>query len=972
MKLYLFLALSLACSTAIGQTKSKKPLDHSVYDGWQSVSSEAITNDAKWVLYAVLPQEGDAELLVKELKTGAATRIPRVNAAEFTNDSKYAVFLIKPFFKDTREAKIKKKRPDELPKDTLGVLTLGGALKKLPGVKSYKLPEEGSGLLAYLKIPADTGRRAAPSTGAAPAGAAGGRGAGRAGATSGAGAARDSSGADLVLINLASGTEKTFKTITDYAFSKNGKTLLLVSSGAPRDTTNLPGVFLYNTVSGTSKKISSGKGNYKNMAFDESGTMVAFAAEKNPPKVQQKLYQLYYYGPKQDSAVVVADQATAGMPKAWTVSPEARLLFSKDGKKLYFGTAPIAALKDTTIVDFEVAKVDIWNYKDDYLQPQQLRNLDRDLRKSYQAVIQLSDASKITLLADEKVPDLSLGQRGNSAFALGSTDYGNRVESQWTGSTARDLYLVSTTDGVRKKIASGVRGTSLLSPSGNYVVWYNRTDKSWYSYSIKTGKQIALNALLKESFYDEENDVPDDPAPYGIAGFLEGDRGVLINDHYDIWKFDLNTGAAENITNGVGRTNKITLRYTDFKRRAGGFGGFRGSGGDEDDAIKDKQVIYLKAFNNVTKESGWYKKTLGSKSVPVQLVMSPHSFSAPVIAKNAPVFIYEKSSYTASPDLYVSSDFKKETKLSAINAQQANYNWGTAELVHWTTPKGYTSDGILYKPEDFDPNKKYPMIVYFYEKVSDGLYAYNAPAPTPSRINISYFVSNGYLVFTPDIAYEIGQPGPSAMEFINSGVEALKKNAWVDAKKIGLQGQSWGGYQVAYLITQTDMYAAAWAGAPVANMTSAYGGIRWETGMNRQFQYEKTQSRIGATLWEKPDLYIANSPLFHLPKVKTPLMIMANDADGAVPWYQGIELFTGLRRLNKPVWLLNYNGEAHNLVQRQNRKDIQRREQQFFDHYLKGKPMPAWMEKGVPATEKGRNWGWEEIVPATTTSEAGK
>jgi len=192
---------------------------------------------------------------------------------------------------------------------------------------------------------------------------------------------------------------------------------------------------------------------------------------------------------------------------------------------------------------------------------------------------------------------------------------------------------------------------------------------------------------------------------------------------------------------------------------------------------------------------------------------------------------------------------------------------------------------------------------------------------------------------------------------VNSGVEALKKNPWVDGKHIGIQGQSWGGYQVAYLITQTNMYAAAWAGAPVANMTSAYGGIRWGTGILRQFQYEKTQSRIGSTLWERPDLYIKNSALFSLPSVKTPLVIMANDADDAVPWYQGIEMFSGMRRLGKKVWMLTYNGEAHNLVERKNRKDIQIREQQFFDYMLKGDKPAKWITEGVPAVMKGRDLG---------------
>ena len=249
------------------------------------------------------------------------------------------------------------------------------------------------------------------------------------------------------------------------------------------------------------------------------------------------------------------------------------------------------------------------------------------------------------------------------------------------------------------------------------------------------------------------------------------------------------------------------------------------------------------------------------------------------------------------------------------------------------------------------------MICYFYEKLSDGLYSYIPPAPTPSRLNISFFVSRGYLVFAPDISYSAGQPGKDAYDYIVSGARALVKQGFVDSTKMGIQGQSWGGYQVAYLITATKLFAAAWAGAPVANMTSAYGGIRWESGLNRQFQYERSQSRIGATLWEKPELYIRSSPLFALPKVSTPLVIMSNDADGAVPWYQGIELFTGLRRLGKPVWLLQYNGEAHNLVERKNRKDIQIREQQYFDWKLKGEKPAKWLTDGVPAVLKGIDWG---------------
>lgn len=272
---------------------------------------------------------------------------------------------------------------------------------------------------------------------------------------------------------------------------------------------------------------------------------------------------------------------------------------------------------------------------------------------------------------------------------------------------------------------------------------------------------------------------------------------------------------------------------------------------------------------------------------------------------------------------------------------------------------GKMSEGILYKPENFDPNKKYPIIFYFYERNADGLYNYKAPAPSASTINIPWFVSNGYIVFDPNIYYKDGEPGESAYNSVVSAAKNLGKMPWIDSTRMAIQGQSWGGYQVAYLITRTNMFRAAGSGAPVVNMTSAYGGIRWGTGINRQFQYEKTQSRLGATLWQRPDLYIKNSPLFQLDKVQTPVLIMHNDADGSVPWYQGIEMFTGLKRLDKKAWLLQYNNEDHNLVQRKNRKDLSVRLGQFFDYYLKDAKPASWIINGVQATDKGRDWGLE-------------
>ncbi|MCX2483956.1 S9 family peptidase [Pedobacter sp. MR2016-24] len=921
----------------------KKPLDHKVYDTWESVGVKQLSGNGQWAAYSILQQEGDANLYLQNLSSNAKLNIHRAGMLQFSGDSKYAAFQIKPQYSVIRQEKIKKKKPEELSKDSLGFINLStSAITKIARVKSFRIPENEGDYLAYHKeAPIDTAKKAKSDA---------------------AEQKKDSEdflfadeepgkdkkeGSDLVLRNLITGVERTFKYVNDYSFSKNGKQLVFSTTASKRDKTAKPGVFILNTEKGTLKTLVNVKGNYKGFVFDEDGEQVAFLGETTPEKQEIKDYSIYYNSLTLDTAQALVDGEIDGMPAKWAVSGDGKLSFSKDGNKLFFGIAPVKIAKDTTLVDFENAKLDIWGYKDDYLQPMQLKNAEKELKRSYLAVIEIfSSDPKIVPLADLKLPETTIVKEGDAGFVISSTDYGNRLQAQWSGGTIRDYYTVDIKTGAKKKILSGLSGYAFPSPNGGYLLYFDKKTGIWSSYGMATGKIAALNTNSPIKFADEDNDVPDEPSPYGVAGWTDEDKQVLIYDKYDIWSFSPDgKGAAKNVTNGFGRQNNLTFRYAQVDPEAR--------------FITKKDDIWLETFNNLTKENGFYRTNAGSSKNPDLIVIAKFKYSALIKAKAAERYIYDKGNYTTSPNVYVSADLKSETKLSNTNPQQQNYNWGTAELVKWTTPKGYKAEGILYKPENFDPAKKYPMIAYFYEKLSDGLYNYNAPAPTPSRLNISYFVSNGYLVFAPDISYETGHPGKSAEEFINSGVESLKKNSWVDGTKIGIQGQSWGGYQVAHLITATNMYAAAWAGAPVVNMTSAYGGIRWESGMNRQFQYEKTQSRIGATLWEKPELYIENSPLFSLPKVTTPVVIMSNDADGAVPWYQGIEMFTGLKRLGKPVWLLNYNNEAHNLVQRQNRKDIQIREQQFFDYYLKGAKAPVWMVGGIPATDKGRTWGFE-------------
>ncbi|MEJ5054342.1 S9 family peptidase [Sphingobacterium sp. MYb382] len=925
------LAVAVAFLSISSSYAQKKPLDHSVYDGWKSINNAEISKSGKFIFYQVSPQEGDGLFEVKSKDNATLFAVPRGSNVQLTKTENFFLGTIKPTFEQVRQAKIKKKKADDMPKDSLWIgNNLNKEEWKVGSVKSYKLALNKNDYVAYLAQQAakvessDTTKKAA----------------------------KPKNIDVLVLRNLATGDTLNFTKVDQYAWSPTEDALVFSKKNEAKDSLSKDdGLYLYNLQSKQLKKISEGKGTYKEFTFDDQGQQFSFLADKTPEKSLLKDYKLYYYKPHLDTATVLVDQKSTGVPQKWYVSGDGRINFSADGQKLFFGLAPIPAVKDTTLVDFEHAQVDIWHWKEDYLQPQQLVNLKRDQSRSFPAIIYPNNSNTVLSLVDEKFNRISYTDAANNEWILATSDFGNRTQTQWTGSGISDIYIISTLTGEKRLVKKDFTGSVAMSPKGDYVIYMDSDKSNWYSYAIANQSTASLNDGLPVSFVDEENDSPNYASPYGIMGWSEDGKQVFIYDRYDIWSFDLNGKDKKLLTNGDGRASKTTYRYLNLTKNDNPR--YRTT------IIPTKGNFYLTSFNQETKYNGIFVTSAGKSRKPAEVTSEPFTFKAFSASADQKTVIFTKENYTASPDLYVTDSFKKESRLTDVNPQQADYNWGTAELVHWTTPAGHAAEGILYKPENFDPNKKYPIIAYFYEKLTDGLYTYQAPAPTPSRLNIPYFVSNEYLVFAPDINYEIGHPGKSAEEYINSGMEFLSKNEWVDASKMAIQGQSWGGYQVAHLITRTNMYAAAWTGAPVVNMTSAYGGIRWQTGLSRQFQYEHTQSRIGKTLWEDRDLYVENSPLFFMDRVTTPVVIMSNDNDGAVPWYQGIEMFTALRRLQKPVWMLNYNNDDHNLMKRQNRKDIQIRQAQFFDHFLKGKPAPKWITSGVPAIEKGIDWGFE-------------
>ena len=970
--------------------QTKKPLTHDVYDGWKAVAQRDITNDGQFIMYAVNPQEGDGELIVQNLQTGYKKTIARGYNASFTQDSKWAVVSIKPAYQDTRQAKIKKKKADDMPKDSLLILMLGtDSIVKIPRVKSYKLPEKSAGILVYQlekPVPDTTRKKLTPDSlkakidmltkladslirksldsvkgkiakeevlnaakkavkeiykkadelqeqddyvdadGDEPAAAGSG-----------------SDGTELVVRNLNTAGTRIFKAVSEYVIDEQGKMVVIETTKNAKDSMSKAFVMVHRPGTGKTDTIMRAFNDAKNYSLDEQGKQLSFVAERDSSaKALQKFFKLWYYQTGADTAVVMAEKNTIGMPIGFTISDNAVIRFSKNGKKVFFGTAPVQPAKDTTLVDFELARLDIWHYKDDYLQPQQLKQLAQENRRSYLAVAHIG-AKEIVQLGNDSTEDVALVNEGNADWVLAESTRGNRTASQWEGRVKSTAYVVNTTTAKRIAIKNNSYGNYQASPAGDYVYWYDPQLQHYFTYNVATGVIKNISDKVKVPLYDTENDVPDFPRAAGTIGWMAADEYFLIKDEFDIWQLDpTGVEAPVNISNGYGRKNKIDLDYVRL---------------DADKRFLERgDTILLRALNKVNKEGGFYSKTVGTAGDPEKIVMGQFAPTQIVKAKFAPQYLLQKQTVQSS-ELYFGNNLASATPVTNLADQQKGYNWLTAELVRWKMFDGKMSEGILFKPEDFDPKKKYPVIFYFYERNADGLYNYRTPAPSASTINIAWFVSNGYLVFDPNIYYKTGEPGPSAYNSVVSAAKHLAAMPFVDSTKMGIQGQSWGGYQVAYLVTRTNMFRAAGAGAPVANMTSAYGGIRWGTGVNRQFQYEKTQSRIGATLWQRPDLYIKNSPLFTADKINTPLLIMHNDADGAVPWYQGIELFTAMKRLGKKVWMLQYNGEDHNLVERKNRKDLSVRLSQFFDYHLKGAKPAGWIKEGLPAIYKGTDWG---------------
>ena len=950
------LYLGLISVSRAGQA-GKTAISYAAYDGWQSIQDRQLSDDGTWLVYSLVPQDGDGEVVARNLETDVEYRHTRGKVDRprrrrpgtpapgkdvvVTADGQYVIFSILPPKSELNEAKKSKKKSKDKPQKGLGILNLmTGAVVTVESVKSFKVPEDTGSFFAYLLEPPkekpgeeSAEKEAEPESEAQQEEEKEGK--------------KDEKkpGSDLVIRQLATGVQSTVPEVVEYQWTKDGAWLAYaVSSKEGADD----GAYARRADDGTVRTLLRGEGFYKGLAFDEEGQQLVFVSDRDDHESENAAYKLYHWSQASDSAKEIVAAATPNMPDGWTVSENGEVEFSKNGKSLYFGTAPAPETEPEDAP--EPISVDIWHYQDPLLQPMQQVNAEREKKRSYRAVYHLEE-KRLVPLATEDMPAIAVVDEGH--IALGSSDLAYRQFISWDMEYS-DHYLVDLGDGSRRKVIEKTHHDASLSPGGSYALFFDHTDDHWVTVRTSDGVKTDLTSSLGVAFCDELNDRPNEPRPYGIAGWTDGDRSVLLYDRYDIWEMKPDGSGAHMVTRGMGRKNERIYRYQRLD--------------PDEKTIPSNQPILLSTTDDRTKASGYYKVTLSQDADPVEVVMLDKAFGGLIKAKKADRLAFSLETFEEFPDLWVSDGgFAGMKKVSDANPQQASYIWGKPELIHYRNADGKLLRAILTKPEDFDPTKKYPLMVYIYERLTDGLHRYREPAPGTS-INITRYVSNGYVVLQPDIVYDIGYPGESSLKCVIPAVNEVVDMGFIDPERIGIQGHSWGGYEITYMITRTDIFAAVQGGASVTNMTSAYGGIRWQSGMSRAFQYERTQSRIGGPPWDNTLEFIENSPLFWVEKVNTPYMTIHNDADGAVPWYQGIEFFSAMRRLGKEAYMFNYNGEEHGLRNRENQKHWTVHMDEFFDYHLKGGPLPEWMAKGVPYIERGKR-DLRPLYDPTTTED---
>ncbi len=896
----IFLLFSSAC--IIAQNKRAMTLEDVMK--FKQIKELKISEKGNFIAYAAKPDRGNWEYIISSTEFNKEIKIPNGSRGEFSFNENFIYAFIEPDFFEFEKAEKDK------PQAGLELINIKeGKMVKWKDVKTASFSRD-SKWFAFLHFEKkDTSKNAKP---------------------------QKNIGTTLVLKDLAGLKEDTINFVASFAFDSLSNYIAFSLLDTAR---NKNGLYLRDLKKGEWIVADTSKNSViENLTWHKKNKLAYLKTflrkDQKKDSCELKVW---------DNGKVKMVTGLNNLKQDFYIPLENKMSWSKDGDRLFFGikksppSSPFAGIDSTADKNYNFDKiltkkeVDVWHWNDPLIKSNEKIEWKQREKSSYQTIYDYNKKA-IVYLIDDDYSRLIKNENPDKALIITDKEY--LKERTWIGNIY-DLYSIDLKTGNKKLIETKFRGGYSFSPQGNYAVVYK--DKQWHLKNLKTLSSICITDKLNVQFYNEDNDTPDEPSGYGVAGWLNDDRSVLIYDKYDIWKFNTSTGEAECLTDGLGRRNNYTFRIYDLDKEKGWF--------------DSEEELFLTAFHELKKFTALYKLRLDRSGV-IKIIEEPKKFNFIGKATGSDKLFYSRETFNEYPDIWVTDlSFRSTEKLTDLNSQIDQFVWGTSLLIEWNSLDGKPLQGVVILPGNFQKEKRYPVLVYYYEISSQRVHDFNEMVVN-HRPNFPFYASNDYIIFLPDIKFDIERPGYSATKCILPGCQKLIDLGWADPKGFGLHGHSWSGYQSAHVITQTDFFACAIAGAPVGNMTSAYSGIRWGTGLARQFQYEKSQSRIGGTLWEKTMSYIENSPVFFADKINTPLLLMHGDEDDAVPWYQSIEIYLAMRRLGKDCIFLQYRGEKHHPVKYPNKLDYSIKMKEYLDHYCKKLPAPEWITKGVPYNGK--------------------
>lgn len=970
--LLVYLLIFPLCLSSLGQqdTSSEdkavapRALEISDAADWESVRQFSLSPDGKWSAHFLMPGDGDGKLIVRKTDSPiskADDKAPEGEAEEKAEGEADA---------KTDEGKDEKK--DEAKSDSKDVMEFVVG----PGSGQIAFSHD-SQFMAYRSAPKDKESKAAKKSGTPPKNKAilielktgkevvfektqrfafsednpdyfvvhkmkpKGRPSGDEGWD----------GTDLVVHNLNSSSQINIGNVKSFAFNDSGKFLALLIDAEGRSGNGLQ---LFHVSDARIESLENGDARYRSLSWTREGDALSFLRSKKDEDFEKPHHHLIAFselGGANQQRIELDPVKHGAIPEEMTISSNRRLEWSDDRKMIFFGIHDMERKEDAKEKgesksddakgekksgkgddDSEVAELVIWHWEDKRLQSQQQVQESRD-KNRFDLCVYHVDKDEVMRLGDDEIENVSVSRPHK--FAIGTSDEKYRRFGNMEGTDLSDIYTIDLATGKRKLVLEGAQYVFDVSPNGNLLLYY-KNEGHYFIYNMSKSTHTNVTKDVAAVFYDIEDDHNVvKPPRRPIDWTTDGDH-ILLSDGFDIWKVAADGSGGKNLTVD-GNEKQIRYRFP-FRFDPDVMG------------VDLSKPVYISTYGEWTKKSGFCRLSPGETGVEM-LLWDDASFGGISKLEDHEIYTYSRGSHEDPDNNYVGGpDLKDAVQLTDSNRQQANFKWSSGvQLVDYQNSDGVKLQGALHLPADYIEGKKYPTIVLMYEKLSQTANRYGAPRT--GGLSTSIYNSKGYAVFNPDIVFKVNDPGMSSVDCILAGLDAAIETGVVDPDRVGIHGHSWGGYQTAFMITQTDRFKAAVAGAPLTNMISMYSSIYWNSGSPNQPIFERSQGRFSSGYWDNLEAYARNSPVYHAKNVKTPLLLLHNDKDGAVDWNQGIEYFNTLRRLDKPVVMLQYKGENHGLRVPANRKDYSHRMLDFFDHHLKGEDAATWWSDGIKHLE---------------------